>query len=169
MSWKGKYVSDPKNENAQIWKYEAGNPSENQNTLMYNIMKSRIEIFDGIMKDKNFNIDNNTLLARIAGNIAQKAEKAGMTVDDYIKEICNVKNRIIKICNKIVEKIGIDEFKKRIEHGEWTGLGSYEDDTVRRLNINIINPCNRRKFYCHIDVLPQSCYHCWHPGNDSSK
>lgn len=89
LSWKGKYVSDPKNENAQIWKYEAGNPSENQNTLMYNIMKSRIEIFDGIMKDKNFNIDNNTLLARIAGNIAQKAEKAGMTVDDYIKETGN--------------------------------------------------------------------------------
>ena len=56
---------------------------------MYNIMKSRIEIFDGIMKDKNFNIDNNTLLARIAGNIAQKAEKAGMTVDDYIKETGN--------------------------------------------------------------------------------
>ena len=63
-----------------------------------------------------------------------------LTVDDYLKEICNVKNRIIKICNKIVEKIGIDEFKERIEHGEWTGLGSYEDDTIKRLNINIVNP-----------------------------
>ena len=63
-----------------------------------------------------------------------------LTIDDYIKEICGVKNRIIKICNKIVENIGINEIKDRVERGEWTGLGSYEDDTIKRLNIKIVNP-----------------------------
>lgn len=86
LSWKGKYVTDPKNSNVQTFKFEAGNPAENQNTLMYNIMKTRVQIFDQIMRDKNFNLDDNDLLERISGNISKKADKAGMSVEDYIKE-----------------------------------------------------------------------------------
>ena len=62
-----------------------------------------------------------------------------LTVDDYVNELNNEK-RIKKICNKLVDKIGIDNLKTKIEYGDWTGLGSYEKATVERFGISTINP-----------------------------
>lgn len=99
-----------------------------------NDYKMEISKYNKAHKINQIKIRNNEIVNEIC------CSDGKLSIDDYIKEICEVNNRIIKICNKIVEKIGMDEFKNRVEHGEWTGLGSYEDDTVKRLKINIVNP-----------------------------
>lgn len=83
---------------------------------------------------------NNQIKIRLDEIVNEIYSSGGkLNVDDYVKEVNNEK-RIKKICNKLVDKIGIDNFKTKIEYGEWTGLGSYEKDTVERFGISTINP-----------------------------
>lgn len=98
-----------------------------------NDYKVEISKFNKLHKINQTKIRNDEIVNEICSSDGK------LTVDDYIKEFCD-NNRLNKICNKIVNLIGIDEFKNRIENGEWTGLGSYEYDTVKRLNIKIVNP-----------------------------
>lgn len=83
---KGRYVTDPTDKNKEVFVFEEGTDSNNQNNMMHNIMATRIKALDAAMHNLGIYGKDNEIMNNIVSNIEEEAKKQGMKTEDYMRK-----------------------------------------------------------------------------------